>query len=347
MKNLPSKKIMYNAFMNRDTQYEGVFWVGVKTTQIFCRPTCTARKPKKENIEYFGSAEQALLAGFNACKRCRPLDAAAAAPNLIKRLCEVVEKSPNYKITNSELLRMGVEPSTARRQFKRYYGMTFQAYSRSRRLGLAFHEMRQGETVIGSQINNGFESASGFWKAYKQLFGTAPSKTGQVECLLAAWIETPLGAMIAIAGEEGLYLLEFTDRRGLENEILKLRKWTHSIIVPGNNRHLEQIKKELIDYFDNGRTKFSVPVIPKGSAFELSVWSLLRTIPAGEKWSYAEMARRLDKPNAVRAVGNANGKNCLGIIIPCHRVIGSDGNLHGYGGGVWRKKWLLEHEEQV
>lgn len=343
---LPAARIMYKALLNRDSSFEGVFFVAVKTTGIFCRPTCPARKPKEENVEFFSSTQEALLAGYRACARCQPLERDKQAPELVKRLCTEVEKSPDGKISYLDLKNMGIDPSTARRQFKRYYGMTFNAYARSRRLGLAFNQIRSGESIIGSQIDTGYESASGFWNAFKQLFGEPPTKAKETNCLLAGWIDSPLGAMIAIADNDGLYLLEFTDRRGLENEIIKLRKWTKSVIVPGNNRHLEKIKEELKNYFNGSSLKFSVPFVTKGSPFELSVWNMLQNIPAGVHWSYSDMASKLGRTGAVRAVGNANGKNCLGIIIPCHRVIGADGSLRGYGGGVWRKQWLLNHEKQ-
>lgn len=343
---LPAAKIMYNALLNRDTNFEGVFYVAVKTTGVFCRPTCPARKPKAENVEFFATTNDALLAGYRACSRCKPLAKDKAAPELVIKLCRIIEESATGKIDYNDLKEMGIDPSTARRQFKRYYGMTFNAYCRARRLGQAFKQIREGESIVGSQIDTGFQSASGFWNAFKQLFGKAPSQAEKTNCLLAKWIDTPLGAMIAVAGEEGLYLLEFVDRRGLENEILKVRNKTKSIIVPGQNRHLNKIEKELKSYFEGISMSFTVPVLTLGSVFEKSIWALLQTIPAGQTKSYSDLAILAGKPGAVRAVGNANGKNCLSIIIPCHRVIGADGSLRGYGGGVWRKQKLLNLEKQ-
>ena len=153
--------------------------------------------------------------------------------------------------------------------------------------------------------------------------------------------------MLALANGEGLHLLEFVDRRGLENEVLALRKRTKCIIVPGNNKHLDTIAAELKQYFDGAGVDFSIPLVLGGSAFEKAVWAELQTIPAGQTRSYAEMAQRLGKPGAPRAVGRANGRNILALVVPCHRVIRADGTLCGYGGGVWRKKWLLEHERRA
>ena len=152
--------------------------------------------------------------------------------------------------------------------------------------------------------------------------------------------------MIALADAEGLHLLEFVDRRGLENELLRLRKHLKCSIVPGTHPYLDQINAELNAYYEGSSFDFQTPLVEFGSAFERSVWELLKKIPPGETWSYLKTAELLGQPTATRAVGHANGKNTLAIIIPCHRVIRADGSLSGYGGGVWRKQWLLEHEQK-
>ncbi len=347
MTTLPPVSIMYPALVKRDSTFEGVFFVGVKTTGVFCRPTCPARKPKPENVEYFSSPQEALYAGYRPCSRCGPLDKEKKIPVLVKHLCEEMEHSTNKKITSTELRCMGIDPSTARRQFQRTYGMSFNAFQRAHRMGLALHDIRLGEPVIMAQLKNGFTSASGFWEAFRQVFGTTPSQTDQICCLQARWIETPIGAMLALANQEGLFLLEFVDRQGLDSEILMLRKRTKCVIVPGNNPHLEKVAVDVKMYFDGNPTTFTSPLVMTGSEFQRSVWLMLRTIPTGKTWSYAKLAQRLGRPDATRAVGNANGRNCLALVIPCHRVIRADGSMGGYAGGVWRKQWLLEHEKRI
>ncbi len=338
---------MYRALLDRDPTFEGIFFAGVRTTGIFCRPTCPAKKPKVENVEFFPSVQDALCAGYRPCSRCHPLEKEPGAPEIVTKLSDTVERYPDRKITDGELRNMGIDPSTARRQFLRYYGMTFHAYCRSRRIGQALHDIRNGESVIGAQIETGFESASGFWEAFKNVFGTPPSRSESVNCLMAKWIDTPLGAMVALGNSHGIHLLEFVDRRTLEKEISELRKHIRSVVVPGTNAHLEKLSEELRRYFDGTSLKFTVPLIMAGSPFEKDIWMLLRTIPPGETRSYAEMARELGRPTASRAVGRANGRNPLALVIPCHRVIRADGTLCGYGGGVWRKQWLLEHERRI
>ena len=343
---LPPFETMYQALLNRDSSFSGLFVVGVRTTGIFCRPTCAAKKPAPENVEFFATASEALHSGYRPCLRCCPMDSGQSAPELVERLRAEVERSPGGRLTDKELVALSIDPSTARRQFKRHYGMTFQAYHRARRMGLALRQVRHGGRVAEAQHESGFKSASGFREAFARIFGDAPTAVKGRSCLVAERIDTPLGAMLAVAGEEGLRLLEFTDRRALERELALLRRRLRASVVPGEHPHLNTVRTQLADYFSGRNLEFDVPLAPVGSEFELRTWELLRTIPMGETRSYGWMAKQLGIPNAQRAVGRANGSNMLGLIIPCHRVIRADGTLCGYGGGLWRKKWLLDHERK-
>jgi len=159
-------------------------------------------------------------------------------------------------------------------------------------------------------------------------------------------IETELGIMIAGAVEEGLCLLEFSDRRMLNTEYKDLARYLKTTIQDGENRHFKLLRKQLKEYFDGRRKEFTVPLITPGTPFQQAVWKELMNIPFGTTRSYLEQSIALGKPDSIRAVANANGMNRISIIIPCHRVIGSDGHLTGYGGGLKRKKWLLDHEKR-
>ena len=344
MPQLPAPNTMYRAFVRRDPAYEGVFWLGVRTTGIFCRPTCRARTPKRENVEFFGAPADALHAGYRPCMKCRPLDHGRAPPPLVQKLLLAVETEPGRRYRDAELAEMGIDPSTARRQFKRYCGMTFQAYHRARRMGLALLDIRKGKTVIDSQLDQGFESGSGFRDAFSRLVGAPPSRAASLGVLHARWLETPLGSMLALADDDGLHLLDFVDRRGLERALAMLQKRRRARALPGEHRYLAQIERELREYFAGTRHVFETPVALTGSPFQTRVWKALQQIPAGVTCSYAQLAARIGQPQAVRAVGRANGDNRLSIIVPCHRVIGSDGALTGYGGGLARKQKLLDHE---
>jgi AraC family transcriptional regulator of adaptative response/methylated-DNA-[protein]-cysteine methyltransferase len=335
----------YSALLHRDADYEGVFYVGVRTTGIFCRPTCPARKPKRENCEFFSDAQSALLASYRPCQRCRPLSHPNETSDVVRRLVEAVERDPTKRWRDADFDALAVHASTARRQFQKRFGMTFVEYARARRLGSAFKSIRAGERVIDAQLDAGFESSSGFRDAFSRIMGAPPARSTRV--LFAAWLDTPLGPMTAIADDEALYLLEFVDRRGLEREIERLRQRHKAGIAPGRTAPIAQIERELADYFAGRSTTFETPVVRSGSPFQNAVWDALLTIPPGETWSYAKLAQVVGRPKAVRAAGSANGCNQLAIVIPCHRVITSDGELGGYAGGLPRKKWLLEHERRV
>ena len=346
MELLPPSDLMYRALLDRDASFEGIFVVGVRTTGIFCRPTCSAKKPARQNVDFFSTASEALHGGYRPCLRCRPMDPGKRPPQLIERLRAEVERAPGGRLTDKELGALSIDPSTARRQFKRHYGMTFQAYHRARRMGLALKEVRKGGSVEAAQNGSGFESASGFREAFIRIFGDPPSVAKDRSCLMAERIETPLGIMLAVADDAGLRLLEFTDRRALEREIPILRRRLRTSIVPGEHPHLTTTRGELDDFFSGRNLRFRVPLAPVGSDFQMRAWDVLRSIPLAETRSYSWMAEQLKTPGGQRAVGRANGTNMIAIVVPCHRVIRADGTLCGYGGGLWRKHWLLDHERK-
>jgi len=340
------QKEYYQALLDKNKSYEGVFFVGVKTTGVFCRPTCPARKPKLENCEFFETAQDALLASFRPCKRCKPLSHPNITSKLVQMLVDAVEKNPEKVWKERDFKELSVDASTARRQFKKRFGMTFVAYARARRMGIAMKQIREGHTVIDAQLSSGYESGSGFRDAFTRIMGAPPSKSGSKKVLKASWLDTPLGPMVAIADDDALYLIEFVDRRGLEKEIERLRKKTKLPIVPGKSSPINQIERELEDYFSGKLKEFKTPLFLLGSPFQKRVWEELQKIPSGETKSYAEMAKAIGKPSAFRAVGHANGSNQFAIVIPCHRVINSNGSLCGYAGGLKRKEWLLKHERK-
>lgn len=338
---------MVRAMLTSDAAYEGVFYTAVKTTGIFCRPTCTARKPKPENVVFHRTAEDALTAGFRPCKRCRPLDAKGAAPDWVAGLLKEVEAAPSRRWTDEDLAARAIEPARLRRWFKDNFGMTFHAWLRARRLGQALGSIGAGETIDAAAYDHGYESLSGFREAFRQTIGTTPGRSRTAILMVYRRILTPLGPMIAMAEERGLSLLEFTDRPALPAEIEELRGRYGYAIAPGESPHLGHVERELEEYFAGRLTAFTVPLRLPGTAFQQEVWAGLRQIPFGETRSYGELASILGRPGASRAVGRANGQNRVSIIVPCHRIIGADGSLTGYGGGQPRKDFLLKLERRV
>lgn len=335
---------MIEAFLGRDPSYDGVFFTGVRTTGIFCRPTCPARKPKRKNVSFFASAQEALSAGYRPCRRCRPLQPDGATPSWLQPLLDAVEEDPARRWTDEDVRERGLSPSRVRRWFKRNHGMTFHAYSRARRLGAALGRVQNGEGVSRAAFEVGYESLSGFQEAFRRYFGEPPTAVDDRAVARVTRIPTPLGAMIAAATDEAVCLLEFADRRGLPGQVRRVARRSGLVYAPGSAELSEVVRRQVEEYFIGARSSFDVPTAPAGTSFQADVWRALREIPYGETRSYAQIAEAVGRPSAVRAVGTANGANALAIVIPCHRVVRADGSLSGYGGGVWRKRRLLELE---
>jgi AraC family transcriptional regulator of adaptative response/methylated-DNA-[protein]-cysteine methyltransferase len=346
MHNVPSPREMEQAYRRRDASYDGVFFLAVRTTGVFCRPSCPARKPLSGNVEFFPSAREAVFAGYRPCKRCRPLETDGTPPEWVGKLLSTIEQNPTARYSDASLRSIGVEPSRARRFFLKNYGMTFQAYCRGRRLGKSFEQIRLGVDLDDVALGHGYDSHSGFRDAFAKTFGSAPGKSRDSDCIVTAWIESPIGPLLAAATSEGVCLLEFTDRRMLNHQFERLRKYFNCAIIPGENRHIAQLRHELKEYFESKRTRFSMRLVYPGTPFEQKVWNALLKIPYGSTASYEEIAKQIGVPKSSRAVGRANGLNRIAIVIPCHRVINKNGELGGYGGGLWRKKMLLELEQK-
>ncbi|MGE0301431.1 MAG: bifunctional transcriptional activator/DNA repair enzyme AdaA [Phycisphaerales bacterium] len=361
---------MYDAVVRRDTSFVGVFFLGVRTTGVFCRPGCGAKVPLLKNIVFFSGAKDALLAGYRPCLRCRPMDPPGARPAWVDRLIAAVEGSGTeqqsstiatrsetrarrptvaalpHRLSAAHLRAMGIHPATAARWFKTNYGMTFQAYQRARRVGRALARLQSGGSMTSAATVAAYESESGLREAFESLFGEPARDAVRAGAapLCARWLPSPLGPLLAVASNEALMFLEFVDRRALEAQISTLRRRAARPIVPGDNAILRTLDRQLSEYLGGARREFTVPLDAPGTTFQQRVWKELRAIPCGQTRSYLDVARAIGQPTATRAVARANGDNRIAILIPCHRVIGSDGTLTGYGGGLWRKEWLLRHE---
>ena len=344
---LPQREVMYAALQNRDSRFEGIFFLAVKTTGIFCRPTCTAKKPKPENVEYFATVQQALNHGYRPCKLCRPLEPAGNTPAWIAEIIREIGNSPDGVLKDHELRARGVDPVRLRRWFKQHHGITFQAWLRALRINRAFGRIKHGDRVTSSAFDNGYGSLSGFNESFKKITGFAPSRSETGRVINLTRIVTPLGPMFAGATEQGICLLEFCDRRMLETQIKRLRRLLQAQFVPGENPHFELLERELYEYFHGRRREFTVALEMPGTAFQLQAWRALQAIPYGETRSYRQQAAAIGNPAAVRAVARANGDNRIALIIPCHRVIAGNGDLAGYGGGIWRKQYLLDLEREA
>jgi O-6-methylguanine DNA methyltransferase len=261
-----TRSVLMRAFIRRNPAYDGLFVTAVRTTGIFCRPTCSARQPRPENVEFFPSPREAIDAGYRACKRCRPLESPPDSDAWIEALLTPPALGSTRMLSIGPLVRL-------------------------------------------------------------------------------ARVATPLGTMVAAATDDHLLLLEFADRRMLRTQLRRVERGLQARFAAGETGIVATLRTQLEQYFAGTRRAFDVPLHTPGTKFQALVWDALREIPAGETRSYLELARAIGRPSAVRAVARANGDNRIAILIPCHRVIGADGQLVGYGGGVWRKRRLLELEE--
>lgn len=340
---LPSDDTLYAALLARDETYDGRAYVGVGSTGVFCRLTCPARKPLRQNCQFFCDVAACINAGFRPCKRCKPLAPMAAQDPTISQLLTALDAEPTRRWSESDITRLGFDPSTVRRNFKRQFGLTFLEMARQRRLAHGFSTLGSAK-VIDAQLQAGFDSPSAFRTAFSKMMGAAPAAFKSDALLRADYIETPLGAMIAVCDKHALHLLEFADRKALPAELNRLRKNAHDNIGIGRFATTDKLETELDAYFSQSSDRFETPLVLHGSPFAQDVWRKLREIPPGQTRSYSALAKSMGSPHATRAVARANGANQIALLIPCHRVVGADGSLTGYGGGLWRKQKLIALE---
>jgi len=315
-----SRNDLYQAMINKDKNSVGKFYAGVKTTGIFCNPTCPAKLPKLENINFYNTGKDALMDGFRPCKVCRPMNIPGKTPENVKVLLQEIADNPGIKFKDYDLVKRDMKPEQVRKWFQDNHGLTFQDYIRIIRINHRF-----GITNVSDKANG---------------------KKADRNTVVITRIPTPFGTMTAGATTRGICMLEFTDRRMLETQLDRLEKYYSANLVSGTSPFFIQLDTELQEYFNGSRRTFDVPPDIKGTKFQESAWAALSAIPYGKTASYQEQAIAIDNPKAVRAVAKANGDNRIGIIIPCHRVIGKDGKMTGYGGKIWRKEYLLDLEKR-
>jgi AraC family transcriptional regulator, regulatory protein of adaptative response / methylated-DNA-[protein]-cysteine methyltransferase len=335
---------MARARLAHDAACDGLYAATAGSHATFCRPACAALPLRRGKVRLFATAREALFCGYRPCERCRPLEAGAKLPRWAAGLLARLTRAPTMRIGAAQLRRVGIDPARARRYFQRRYGLTFQAFARASRLREVFRRVREAQVMQRQAFESDEAAGGGGCTALAQLTPHAGDAAVAGEPVTLAWIETPLGPMLAGARRAALCLLEFTDRRMLETQLRILAQRLRAPLVPGRNALTDRLRAELAGYFAGTRRAFTVPLEHPGTAFQQRVWQALIDIPYGQTCSYRDLARRLGKPGAVRAVGRANGMNRIAIVIPCHRVIYADGKLGGYGGGLSRKQQLLDLE---
>jgi len=337
---IPTKPTMINAFIKRKSKYEDEFYVGVKSTGTFHKSNCSVRKPVKKNMVFFSSVKESFDYGYRPCKVCHPLIPKENKYDWIENILEEVDHDPEFKIRDSELLKRSIDPNKLRRWFKKHHGFTFQAYLKYNRINHRFGNICFNENLT---VHLAFHTRKPVGIAAEEQ-GKYGKKDVPKQWIVISRIETPIGPLLAGATDKGICLLEFTDRRMLETQIKILEKRLNAELYPGKSSFFGPLAKQIDEYFSGNRSQFDIPLITPGTLFQQEVWKAIDDVPFGKVRTYKQQSIQIGNPKAVRAVGHANGDNRIAIVIPCHRIVGNNGALVGYGGGLWRKRFLLELE---
>jgi AraC family transcriptional regulator of adaptative response/methylated-DNA-[protein]-cysteine methyltransferase len=329
------------AVLRRDSSYDGRFVTGVLTTGIYCRPSCAARHPARHNVRFFADTVAAKQAGLRACKRCVPDDVARDKVAVKKALELLAQDEPPALDQLSELV--GYAPHHFHRLFKRATGVTPAAYARAQRAKRAEAALAGNDRVTDAIYDAGYSAPSRFYAETKGRLGMTPSawKNGGAGAVIRwALVETSLGEMLVAATDKGICRLSFD-----EDECALVARFPKAEILPADAA-MAELAKGAVAAVENPARMPDLPLDVAGTAFQEAVWQELRRIPAGETRSYADIAAAVGKPKAVRAAGSANGANNVAVLIPCHRVVRTDGTLGGYAYGLERKAQLLNREKE-
>jgi AraC family transcriptional regulator of adaptative response/methylated-DNA-[protein]-cysteine methyltransferase len=312
----------------------------VKTTGIYCKPSCPARRPKRENVEFFLDGEAALAAGYRPCLRCKP-DEVGRDREAVAKAVRLIEQSEETQSLDQLALAVGYAPHHFQRLFTRDMGVSPAAYARAVRARRAADHLSEDKSVTDAIYDSGYSAPSRFYADAKERMGMTPSAWrdgGRGHVIRYVVSESPLGPLLIAATEKGICRLTFD-----EDESALRRRFPNADIQPDDGTIAPWVDAALKAIRAPSQAS-DVPIDVRGTAFQEAVWQELRKIPLGETRSYADIAKAVGQPGAVRAVGTANGSNPVSILVPCHRVIRSDGSLGGYGGGLENKKKLLAAE---
>jgi AraC family transcriptional regulator of adaptative response/methylated-DNA-[protein]-cysteine methyltransferase len=328
------------AFERRDRDWDGRVIGAVKTTGIYCKPSCPARRPRRENVEFFLDGEAALAAGYRACLRCKP-DELGRDREAVAKAVQLIEQSDEALSLDKLALAVGYAPHHFQRLFTRDMGVSPTAYARALRARRAAHHLSEEKSVTDAIYDAGYSAPSRFYADAKERMGMTPSAWrdgGRGQVIRYVVTDSPLGPLLIAATDKGICRLTFK-----EDESALRRRFPNADIQPDDGT-IAPWAKAALKAIRTPSQAAEVPIDVRGTAFQEAVWQELRKIPLGETRSYADIAKAVGQPGAVRAVGTANGSNPVSVLVPCHRVIRSDGSLGGYGGGLENKKKLLAAE---
>lgn len=347
---LPDSSTAWRAVQRHDSVFDGRFVYAVRTTRIFCRPSCPSRRPARSRVEFFASPADAERAGYRACKRCRPSDTGqTATARAITRAVEYLHRHPGNRVKLVTLARAaGMSAFHLQRAFKRALGVSPREYQEARRRRALAAHLREGHTVSRAIYEAGYGSSSRVYERSTSDLGMTPATLGRRakgERIQFSIVDSSLGRLLAAYTERGVCCVKIgADDRTLEREFRS--EFSAAELIPAGPAIHEWIGAivRVVDEGGSGTAAAGVPLDARGTAFQLRVWKELRRIPRGTTLSYTEVARRIGRPRAVRAVASACAANPVAVLVPCHRVLRSDGSLGGYRWGLERKQELLDRE---
>jgi AraC family transcriptional regulator, regulatory protein of adaptative response / methylated-DNA-[protein]-cysteine methyltransferase len=338
------------AVVARDPQADGRFFYAVRTTGVYCRPSCGARTPRPENVAFYRTASDAERAGFRACKRCKPDQGSLSEQHaaMVADLCRFIERAEQPPTLDELADRAGLSAYHLHRLFKRVTGLTPKAYAAAHRAQRVRQQLARSGTVTDAIYGAGYNSNARFYGESNQVLGMTPTKyrAGGVDTRIRFAVgECSLGAILVAQSDRGVCaILMGDDPDGLVRDLQD--RFAHAELV-GGDAAFERLVARVVGFVETPAQGLDLPLDVRGTAFQQRVWRALRKIPSGKTVSYAELARRIGAPKSVRAVAQACAANPLAVAIPCHRVVRSDGGLSGYRWGVERKHALLEREAKA
>lgn len=335
------------AFVARDAAFDGIFYACVETTGIYCRPSCPAKRAKREHVRFCDTAAEAEAAGFRPCKRCKPDQPSLFQQNAAKveEACRLIETAEEEPKLDALAEAVGLSPYHFHRLFKARLGVTPKAYAAAHRNKRVREELGRSATVTEAIYGAGFNSNSRFYATSSEVLGMTPSefRSGGPNAEIKFAIgESSLGLVLVAASAKGVCAIFFGDDS--ESIARDLAKQFPRARLIGSDPDFEQLAAKVIGFVEDPSLGLDLPLDIRGTAFQHRVWDALRRIPVGSTASYADIAKAIGAPKSTRAVARACGSNPIAVAIPCHRVIGSDGSLTGYRGGIGRKRALLAKE---
>jgi AraC family transcriptional regulator of adaptative response/methylated-DNA-[protein]-cysteine methyltransferase len=342
--------VYWQSVLAKDTGFNGIFVYGVRSTGIYCKPACPARRPRREQVAFFASPEEAETNGFRACLRCKPREGAALDPRvaMVLRVCQAIESQEEEGTVSLDTLgaELGLSPHHLQRTFKGITGITPRQYAAAHRLKQFKSRIKDGVDVTTAMYDAGFGSSSRLYEQASQKLGMTPAtyrRRGKGMNINYTTAESHLGRLLVAATERGVCSVQFGERD--EDLEAALHAEYQSASIRRDATHLSALIEGLLRHLDGAQPDLALPLDLQATAFQLRVWEELRRIPYGTTLSYGKVAAAIGQPTATRAVASACAKNPVALITPCHRVIRESGELGGYRWGLKRKEQLLEREK--